>query len=255
VKYGKRSLELYCAKHGYEFVWETEETKDGVYVEGDRDIPWYKIKLLQKCLDSSDADFIVWNDADSIIVNPDIKLEDIITEHLGDKDVLLAKDWLSTLNTGTMFLRNCDYTKALLQKIWDNTGEFDATLHEQASLGDLYTRNVFNTQERVVVLPLHLQNKFLSYWYSYYPEQCFIVHATRCSHDRMGFVHTLDMFCPLRMDEETKEQHLDRLSWMNSVERCRGDIKYYLDGEGVRRNLSARYMMFVEGRLTWEERK
>ncbi len=247
VKYGKRSLENYCAKHGYDFVWETEETEDGVYPPGaERDVPWYKIQLLLKCMANSDADFVVWNDADSMIVDPERKLEDMITKHLGNNDILVAKDWLSVLNTGTVFVRNCEYSKQLLTLTWDNKGDYASNLHEQASLADLYERNVYDAQEHVVVLPIHLQNEFLSYWYTYWPGQCFIIHATRCAHNKMGFIFTIDMFCPLKMDEETEEDRAGRIEWMNDAKACREDIDWYLSG-GEQRHFSKRYLMFRNG--------
>lgn len=244
VKYGKRSLEKYCEKHSYDFLYETELTENGVYDPTKtelRPIPWYKIPFILKILNTDKYDYVVWNDADSQIVNYDKKLEDFITEmNNSNKDVLVARDWQSTLNTGTMFIRNCDYTKSLLQRVWDNTPE-DEGLHEQASLGELYTRNECNEQDHIMILPHSRQNDFLSYWYSYFPGRCFILHATRCAHDRPGFVFTMDMFCTVKMDEETDEQYNDRQDWLNGP-RAREDIDHYLNG-GHRRNQSARCSM------------
>jgi hypothetical protein len=242
VKYGKISLEKYCQKHGYDFVYETESSPNAVY-DGTRDIPWFKVKLILKLLQNKEYDFIVWNDADSVITNDKIKLEDKITKYLGDKDVLVAKDWMSTLNTGTMFIRNTQFSKDILQETWNNKEDFPADLHEQASLGDIYTRNVLKSQEHIVVLPNCLQNEFLTYWHSFNPS-CFIVHATRCSHDRTGFVFTMDMFCPVKMEEETVRQYNSRLLWMCDNEKIQEDIQHYLSG-GQRRNLTARYIKMI----------
>lgn len=238
VKYGKLSIETYCKKHGYDFIYETEKTSDGVY-DGKRDPPWYKILLMIKLMDK-DYDYIIWNDADSMIVNYDKKLESIITSDLGDKDILVARDWQSVLNTGTMFVRNCEYCKKILKEVWENSSNFDVTLHEQASLTDLYTRNKFGLHQHLVILPQFRQNDFLTYWYCFLPGQCFIVHATRCSHDRIGFIFTMDMFCTIKMDEESEEKFNDRMHWMNS-NRCLEDIQHYRNG-GNRRNLSVRYI-------------
>jgi hypothetical protein len=243
VKYGKKSMEIYCAKHGYDFIWETEDTIDGVY-DGSRPIPWFKILLLLKVMDK-EYDFIVWNDADSQILDYDTKLESFIENDLGNRDILVAKDWMSTLNTGTMFIRNCTWSRDMLTFVWNNKSLFDPSLHEQASFGDLYTRNVMSARDRVVVLPLESQNKFLTYWYSYIPGRCFIFHATRCSHDRLGFIFTMDMFCTVKMDEETDEQYRDRMNWLHT-DRCLQDIVHYQNG-GQRRNLSARYIAALRG--------
>ena len=151
----------------------------------------------------------------------------------------------SVLNTGTMFIRNSEYSRTLLQAVWDNKQPFRADLHEQASLGDIYTRNELDTQSHVIVLPPYRQNEFLTYWYSYYPGKCFIVHATRCAHDRTGFIFTMDMFCTVKMEEESDEQYKDRLDWLET-DRARADIDHYLAG-GARRNISARYLSILQG--------
>lgn len=249
VKYGRKTLEDYCQKYGYDFMYETEETKDGVY-DGERDIPWYKIKLMLKIMETSDADFIVWNDADSVIVRDDIRMDHLIQIYLGDKDVLVARDWKSVLNTGTMFIRNCQYSKDLLRAVWDNKETFDVTLHEQASLGEIYERNHMDAQNHIVVLPLHLQNIFLTYWYSYYPD-AFIFHSTRCAHDPAGFLFTIDMFLPIKMDEETDDEYRTRVEWMKNTELCRTDIDSYLKG-GERKLFSARYTKYLNGQYQLE---
>jgi hypothetical protein len=242
VKYGKITLKNYCEKYGYDFIYETEKTNDTVY-DGKRDAPWYKIQLLLKVLSNPEYDFVIWNDADSMIVSDDKNLEHFIEKYLGDKDILVARDWQSILNTGTMFIKNSDFSKKILQLTWDNTHEFNTTLHEQASLGDLYTRNVIGCKDHIVVLAHHLQNEFLTYWYSYYPTGCFIVHITRCAHDRPGFIFTMDLFCPIKMDEESQEQYEKRRKWLTTQEICRADIDHYKNG-GQRRNSSARYIFY-----------
>lgn len=240
VKYGKISLENYCKKHNYEFYYETENTPNSVY-DNKRDIPWYKIKLLLKILNTTDCDFIVWNDADSQIVNDEKKLEDFIISDLQDKDILVGREHNSVLNTGTMFLRNCQYVKTLLRYVWDNCGKFNKAFHEQASLSNLYERNVMRCRDRIVILPAYRQNDFLTYWYMYISGESFIVHATRCSHDRQGFVFTMDMFCFVKMDEETDDQYTNRLVRL-SGDGIKSDIARYMNG-GDRRNLSVRYFM------------
>jgi len=244
TKYAKIVLEKYCKKHGYDWVYETELTPNKVY-DKTRDPPWYKIRLMLKLLATNQYDMVVWNDADSHIVNDNITLEEKVEKYLGDKDILLARDNASILNTGTMFVRNTEFSRKILEETWNNLHEFDPSLHEQASLSDLYTRNILNAQHHIVVLPNVYQNEFLSYWHTYFPEQCFIVHATRCSHDIPGFLFTLDMFCTIKMKEETQQQYEFRLKWLADVKLCREDIESYLQG-GLRRNESARYLQHRE---------
>jgi hypothetical protein len=158
---------------------------------------------------------------------------------MGDKDFLVARDWQSVLNTGAVFIRNSEFSRTLLQAVWDNDHPFRAEIHEQASLADIYTRNHLDSQSHIIILPHYRQNEFLTYWYSYFPDQCFIVHATRCADDRLGFIFTMDMFCTVKMEEESDAQYQDRLDWL-ATNRSRVDIDHYLSG-GERRNFSARY--------------
>lgn len=89
VKYAKQNLEEYCTLNGYDFIYETEETLNGVY-DGLRDPPWYKIKLILKTLEN--YDYVVWEDADSFIFDYNKKLEYFIDKYLEDKDILVATD-------------------------------------------------------------------------------------------------------------------------------------------------------------------
>ena len=152
TKYEKYSIEKYCEKNGYDFIYEPQDTEDGVY-NRKRDYPLYKIQLLLKVLKNKDYDFVIWNDADSMI-NYDKKLESFIDKYLCHKDILVVHDWNSTINTGTMFIRNCLYSCLLLRMICDNIPS-NKSLHEQSSLSDIYIRNDFFAQDRITVLPVN----------------------------------------------------------------------------------------------------
>ena len=242
TKYGKLSLENYCTKFGYDFYFETENTENSVY-DGQREFPWYKIKLISKLLATGQYDYIVWNDADSVVVRDKYTFEDIIRTHMEDKDLLVAKDWNSTLNTGTMFIKNTEWSRNLMDRIWTNPDEFEAGLHEQASLGQLYLKNEMEEQNRIKVLPGNMQNLFLTYWFMY-DKNTFIRHATRCAHDRAGFIFTMDGYIPFKIEEETEEQFQNRIDWLENETRYKADIEHYRNG-GIRRNLPARYISYL----------
>ena len=203
VRYSIEGMRAYCERHGYRFVLDTGEAGNTVF-DGERAPTWYKLPLLQKCL--ADCDYAVWIDVDSHILKPEVKLESFIERYMGDRDMLFGKEGRSdvVLNGGVVFVRSTPWAHAQLGLAWSNEGKFDPGTHEQASLGDLWTRNVAGMRDRVVILGPNLQNEFLSYWFTYYPGQCFIVHATRCAHDREGFVYTMDLFCPIRLRERDR---------------------------------------------------
>lgn len=249
VKYNIINLRNYCDKHGYTFVYDNESV-DTVYIKnGDvlRDPPWYKIKLIKKILlDNPDIDYCIWIDADSHLLNSDIKMESFIEKYMctnvkKQSHMLVAKEARSddVLNTGVMFVKNSQYSINMLNLIWDNSNECNRAMHEQASLSNLYQLNIKNLKDNIVVLTPDLQNEFLSYWYMYTPGNCFIMHATRCSHDIQGFIFTMDLFCPIKMDEESVEQYEKRMKWLHTDESI-VTIEKWRRGEHCPRIPSAR---------------
>jgi len=70
----------YCQKHGYEFLCHRN------YEGYKRPISWYKILSIMDLI--TEYDWVFWTDADSFIVNMDIKLEDIINSQGKEKTTL-----------------------------------------------------------------------------------------------------------------------------------------------------------------------
>jgi hypothetical protein len=220
VKYGIRNMQNYCDKHSYEFACYTENDKD-IYDQS-RDIPWYKIKSIEKVLKECPyLDLVVWIDADCQILKSDISLESIIEKYLPQcKDVLISSESDGHMNTGIMFWRNTPYSLTLLNRIWDNQNQFESHFHEQASFNQLLSIDE-EVKNKVEILPAYLQPVFNAYWYMYYPGEIFILHCARCSHDLEGLVFMMDMFCPTKLDEENEDQYKDRMTFLNSKEICR----------------------------------
>jgi hypothetical protein len=237
VKYGIQTIKNYCSKNNYKFIIDNEDI-DTVY-DKSRDPPWFKIKVIEKNL--NECDYLVWIDADTHVMNPNKKIEYLIERYLENKSILIAREGRSdSINTGVMIWRNSDYTKSILNEVWNNKENFDQSFHEQASLHNLYDRNINNLQSEMVVIPGHLQYELFSYWFMYHPDTCFIIHAARCAHDREGFIYTMDIFCPLKMIEESDQQYTTRIAWLKNAERCRKDIEEHTTGGGKLPSISAR---------------
>jgi hypothetical protein len=234
VKYSIRNINDYCNKHNYEFIHQNEKDPETVY-DKTRDCPWYKIKLIKKVLNErKDVDVVVWIDADTHIMNKNIKLEQFIEKYQGVKDILISQEQNphNILNTGIMFIKNTEWSKKFLDLVWDNKDEFDKNLHEQASMSNLYTKNDYNCQNHITILPEYMQHHINCYWYAYLPNRCFIFHSARCSHDKEGFRRTMDLFCPIKMDEETEEQYNKRLQWLQTESICRKTLDGWLNNTG-----------------------
>ena len=79
---GMESKRAYAKRHGYTFLEGGEDVWDRK-----KPIPWSKIRFIQKYLD--DYDFLFWCDADVILTNPDLRLEDHLLSCLPEtKDML-----------------------------------------------------------------------------------------------------------------------------------------------------------------------
>ena len=86
--------------------------------------------------------------------------------------------------------------------------------------------------------------EFLTYWSIYDQNNCFILHITRCSNDKAGFIYTLDMFCPIQMDEENEDDFIKRKEWIQS-QQCLIDIANYRNGTSARIHPSKRYIKYL----------
>ena len=102
----------YCDKHGYTFLPYTESLNEHYHPS------WGKILYLIKHL--RDFDWLVWTDADTYIINSDIKLESFIKD---GKDFIIQCDTegnYTAINAGVIFVKNSQFCYNLL-KIWWET--------------------------------------------------------------------------------------------------------------------------------------
>ena len=98
VQFCRKTLVHYCEKHGYDLL------EDNDLYDNSRDPMWSKIRILQKFL--PDYDYIVWIDADVMIMNSDFTLKYFILGWMKDKDMMLALDVGDQINTGMWFIKN-----------------------------------------------------------------------------------------------------------------------------------------------------
>jgi len=183
--HSENSIKEYCDKQGYSFyVYRESLDKNG-------SPNWSKSQALLNHID--DHDYIVWMDSDTLIFNPEKKLESII-EKAPKKFILATKDIGDNcmLNSGVFFLKSHQYTKNLITKWRDFKGD-KSSLY--ASGGDqeilceilrksdgyglnrkIFEMNEFNTDPRLVnedtfilhfmAYPHELKKIFMSYWCS-----------------------------------------------------------------------------------------
>lgn len=108
----------YAEKMGYDFIDARE------LVDHDRPPNWSKILAVRFYLDS--YHWIFWNDADTVVVNPDISLESILKAAIGhldfhaSQDVVVTED-INGVNSGVFFVRRSKWSKDFLDRWWNQT--------------------------------------------------------------------------------------------------------------------------------------
>jgi hypothetical protein len=216
TQYGIDTRRNYCEKHGYTFIEEESA------VDWTRHLAWSKIPLILKHLSS--YDFLVWMDADSFVMNDTYKLEDFITRLLGDKDLMYTTghNWV---NTGVFFVKNTPFMKLFFQEAYKHT---DQICWEQGAIDYLWRINWNNCKEKIIIV--QNQVEFNSFWDLFSWGQ-FILHFPGCgepNRPKESLRRMMNMFCPVKMDEDTKETFEFRLEWLkNEAEKDLKKAKKY----------------------------
>lgn len=119
---------MYSSIHRYHFIQEFE------LLDKTRSASWNKILFLQEHLPN--YDWIWWTDADSLVMNMEIRLENIIDE---DDDDICAPDMIITedyngLNAGQFLIRNCDWSIEFLKRVYNEDQFINHHWWEQAAI-------------------------------------------------------------------------------------------------------------------------
>ena len=169
----------YSDKNGYTFI-----KKELKKMPIDRNISWYKIKYLLEIMEDSSIDWIFQTDFDSLFMRDDIKLESIIerAENFGKKAVFpnqshglcSASDSGKLTYTepafcaGHFLIKNCKWSKNLLQKMWDFPEEsinhirlLHGQHHEQCVINIFLRENKFYLRDNSLIVENRLINSFM----------------------------------------------------------------------------------------------
>ena len=102
----------YARKHEYNFYDGSD------WMDTSRPPAWSKIKAVQHLLEEEKCDWVMWTDADTVIMNSDKKIEDFLPAD-PTKDLLVGSDKGGGYNSGVFVLRNSAWSKRFLQQWWD----------------------------------------------------------------------------------------------------------------------------------------
>jgi len=167
----KENKQEYCDRYGYSLI-----TKKGLYGEGlGRHPSWHSILLIKEVLKTTDVDWVFWSDIDALIMDHTIRLEDLIKPNCHmiipnqGGGLVEYKFVKSSLCCGNYFVKNTQWSKDILQEIWDwpekyNKMEFlKLKFWEQCAMNYMWHNNIMNFEDRVYVEPDNNQfNAFYS---------------------------------------------------------------------------------------------
>jgi len=114
------SKRIYANKHGYKYIEANEESWDRT-----RPVAWSKVDLVLTYLNKLPDGELVWlSDADVLITNMDLKVEEHVLPLLPpEKDLLFIYDACHHLNSGNVLMRNSPWLRDFWTRV-NNRTEF-----------------------------------------------------------------------------------------------------------------------------------
>lgn len=115
---GLESKRLYAEKHGYTYI-----QGDEAHWDRNRPISWSKIPFLLSHLEKLPDGELVWmSDADVLITNLDLKLEDyVIPLFPANRDMLMTFDSCGHINAGNILMRNSKWLRDFWRRVYQQT--------------------------------------------------------------------------------------------------------------------------------------
>jgi len=153
-----QSKKDYATKHGYTYIQGGE-----AYWDRRRPISWSKVKFLESVLSKLPEGALVWmSDADVLITNPDLRLEDHLVVHLPEsKDMMMTLDSCGHINAGNILYRNTQWTRDFLKRTYALSQFTYHPWWENAAMLALYTENASDRAKIEVLLQATVFNSYL----------------------------------------------------------------------------------------------
>jgi hypothetical protein len=104
-------------------------------------------------------DYVLWIDADAYFNNFDERIEKyfLANDEQLKKDFIISDDkpyGNGRVNSGVFLVKNTEWSRNFLQKIWHNAGDYlKKNFYEQSVIGDYYNKNLLESQKHILILP------------------------------------------------------------------------------------------------------
>ena len=102
----------YAQKHGYTLFDGSD------LIDTSRPPAWSKILAVAHLLNQDECDWVMWTDADTVVMNSDRRIQDFLPTD-PNKHLLVVSDNGGGYNSGVFLVRNTDWSKQFLQDWWD----------------------------------------------------------------------------------------------------------------------------------------
>jgi len=184
----------YALKNNYDFLCVRD------YSGYDRPISWFKIKKILELLPN--YDYIFWSDADAVITNHEIRIEDIINKEiqrpkeimvspepipvqfkmeippLKSVDYVIAYDDYSPC-MGNFIIRNCEWSMNFFSRIYEKTEFMNDPIWDNRAQDNLiyYDKSI---SEHIKYVPKKMINSFIYDW----TRGDFLIHFPAISPER-----------------------------------------------------------------------
>lgn len=143
VRSGIESKKKYCKIQNYDLLDNVLSVMDKKRAPN-----WAKLPLILKHM--SNYDWLVWIDADTIIMNPTIRLEKFLKEAKVTKKhhLLLTRDPRGSINTGMFFVRNSPWSRSFLKKVYQQHIPPNAPWTDQLAFIKLFRKNALQVRNK-----------------------------------------------------------------------------------------------------------
>lgn len=207
VYYAHLSKIEYCKKYGYDFI------EDESVLDTTRPIAWSKILLIKKYLHL--YDYVVWIDADAMIMDLEQKIEDKLPL-MGDKQIMVI-NLDGIINTGVIFIKNDIKSALYMDNIYTQTEFINHGNWEQTAFIHVYENNIENLRECVEIKGGEFEKHIQSDLRNYVPGN-FILHLAGWRQDYLSwtFNKVFERFYPLKREDENEEHYTDRMNWIKN---------------------------------------
>jgi hypothetical protein len=128
-------LKRYTDRHGYG-LHVMRELPEFIKQSG-RHPAWGKIPLYEQICATGSYDWVFLSDGDAIIMNMDVKLENLIAEGGQEHDFIVAADTL-VLNSGNVLCKCSKWMSSLLKMAWRTWPVKPEALYENAALASVF---------------------------------------------------------------------------------------------------------------------